>query len=71
MKTGIVTKWKDTYGFIKDDDDGNEYFCHFSSIIDEGFKKLEINDVVTFELGPGATGRTQAIRVTMIGECYE
>lgn len=49
--TGTV-KWfssKKGYGFITGDD-GKDYFCHYSSIVMDGYKKLSSQDKVTFEI---------------------
>jgi len=71
MKMGIVKSWERGWGFIKDDDDNNEYFVHWSNITGEGFKNLEVGDVVQYEVGPGNRTGVQAINVTMIGGDYE
>lgn len=71
MKTGVVTSWERTCGWIKDDDDNNSYFCHYNNIIGEGFKTLEIGDVVQYEIGPGNRTGVQAVNITLIGGDYE
>ncbi len=63
MTTGIV-KWFDNkkgYGFISYDDT-EEIFVHFTPIEEEGFKTLEENQVVEFEIIEGNRG-TQAAHV--------
>ncbi|MBG8194833.1 cold-shock protein [Enterococcus faecium] len=63
MTTGIV-KWFDNkkgYGFISYDDT-EEIFVHFTAIEEEGFKTLEENQVVGFEIIEGNRG-TQAAHV--------
>ncbi|HAZ0790293.1 TPA: cold-shock protein [Enterococcus faecium] len=63
MTTGIV-KWFDNkkgYGFISYDDT-EEIFVHFTAIEEEGFKTLEENQVVEFEIIEGNRG-TQAAHV--------
>lgn len=67
MKTGKVKWFSDMrgYGFITDED-GNDVFVHYSSIIMEGRKSLDENDIVDFEIGEGTTGRTQAVNVKRI-----
>lgn len=64
MKTGKVKWFSDMrgYGFITDED-GNDVFVHYSSIIMEGRKSLDENDVVEFEIGEGKDGRSQAVNV--------
>lgn len=71
MKTGIVKSWEHGWGFIVDDNDGKEYFVHHNSITGEGFKKLEVGDVVEYEIGPGNRTGVQAINVVLIGGSYE
>lgn len=61
-----TVKWFDIvkgYGFITSDDDGNDYFLHFSGINMEGFKCLYSNDIVSFDLKEGSRG-IHAINVT-------
>lgn len=61
---GIV-KWfsaQKGYGFITDSE-GKEHFVHQSSIIMDGFRHLNRNDYVSFELGNGNNGKEQAINV--------
>ena len=53
-----VVKWfndKKGYGFIADEE-GNELFVHYQEIQGEGFKSLQENDNVEFEVGEGEKG---------------
>lgn len=50
------------YGFIAAED-GNEYFVHYSSIMQDGYKNLFNNQSVTFDVGTSDKGRTAAINV--------
>ena len=50
------------YGFIAAED-GNEYFVHYSSIMQDGYKNLSDNQSVTFDVGTSDKGRTAAINV--------
>ena len=55
--TGTV-KWFDAkkgYGFIERED-GDDVFVHFSAIQDEGFKTLEDEQEVEFEIVEGDRG---------------
>lgn len=64
MKQGTV-KWFNAqkgFGFITDDNGGEDVFVHFSGIASEGFKTLEEGQAVTFETTEGNRG-TQAVNV--------
>ena len=53
-----VVKWfndKKGYGFIADEE-GNELFVHYQDIQGEGFKSLQENDNVEFDVGEGEKG---------------
>lgn len=57
MKKGTV-KWfnqKKGYGFISGED-GKDYFVHFSGIAKEGFKSLDQNQEVTFDVSTNDKG---------------
>ncbi len=54
-----VVKWFDNrkgYGFIEQDDAGEDVFVHYSAVEMEGFKTLEEGDRVTFEITQGDKG---------------
>ncbi|MFQ5868616.1 MAG: cold-shock protein [Candidatus Zixiibacteriota bacterium] len=58
MPTGTV-KWfnqKKGYGFIIQEEGGEEIFVHFSAISGEGYKTLEAGDRVQFEVSTGDKG---------------
>ena len=67
MATGRV-KWFNNakgYGFIEQED-GEDVFVHFSAIQTEGFKSLNENDVVEFEVVQGQKGlQAQNVNVTV------
>lgn len=66
-KKGTV-KWFDTkrgFGFVTDDD-GVDYFVHFSQIRMEGFKKLQTGQEVEFEVSKDGQGRTVAAEVVPV-----
>lgn len=67
MAQGIV-KWFNSekgFGFIAPDGDGPDVFVHFSAIAGNGYKSLEENQRVEFEIGQGTKG-PQATGVTVI-----
>ncbi len=66
MNKGTV-KWFNNqkgYGFITGDD-GNDVFVHYSGLNMQGFKSLEENARVEYEITEGTKG-PQAVNVTVI-----
>ncbi len=64
MATGKV-KWFDTtkgFGFITPDDGGKDMFAHHTGIAGEGYKSLNEDQQVTFDVTEGAKG-PQAINI--------
>jgi CspA family cold shock protein len=58
MATGTV-KWFNSekgYGFITPDDGGKDVFAHFSEIAGGGYRSLEENQKVQFEITQGQKG---------------
>jgi len=58
MATGVV-KWFNSekgYGFIMPDGGGKDLFAHYSEIRADGYKSLQENQKVSFEIGQGAKG---------------
>lgn len=53
------------WGFITDTE-GKEHFVHHSSIVMEGFRHLDEDDIVNFELGTGSNDREQAVNIQPI-----
>ena len=68
MAEGKV-KWFNSdkgYGFIEQED-GEDLFVHFSAIeSDNGYKSLNENDRVEFEIVEGNNGKSQAAKVVKI-----
>lgn len=67
MNNGTV-KWFNAtkgYGFITNDESGEEIFVHFSGVVGDGYKSLEDGQRVTFETGEGNRG-IQAVNVSVI-----
>ncbi len=66
MNKGTV-KWFNAqkgFGFITDDNGGEDVFVHFSGIASNGFKTLEEGQAVSFEITQGQRG-AQAVNVTV------
>ncbi|MEJ8640237.1 cold-shock protein [Streptomyces sp. MS1.HAVA.3] len=58
MATGTV-KWFNSdkgYGYLSQDDGGADVFVHFSAIQTNGYRSLEENQRVEFEVGQGPKG---------------
>jgi cold shock protein len=67
MAQGTV-KWFNSdkgFGFIKVDDSDDDVFVHFSAIEADGFRSLEENQRVEFDVKRGDRGQ-QADRVRLI-----
>ncbi len=69
MNTGTV-KWFNAdkgYGFISNDDGGEDAFVHFSDIVSQGYKTLNEGQKVTFDMEPDPrNGKLRATHVTVI-----
>jgi len=59
MATGIVKWFNDSkgFGFITPDEGGEDLFAHFSAIQSNGFKSLQENQRVSFEVTSGPKGK--------------
>lgn len=67
MNKGTV-KWFNSqkgFGFITNNETGEDVFVHFTGIATDGFKTLEENQNVTFDITDGARG-LQAVNVTVV-----
>lgn len=65
MRVSGSVKWFNArrgFGFICDED-GQEYFVHYSEIQMDGFKRLSAGQMVTFIVSEDEQGRSVAIEV--------
>ena len=67
MKKGTV-KWFNAekgYGFLSNDEGGEDVFVHFSAIVSDGFKTLNEGQAVTFDIEADTKNpsRTRAVNV--------
>ena len=70
MNYGTV-KWFNSekgYGFISNDDGGEDVFVHFSSIVSDGFKTLEEGQKVSYETeaDPKDSNKLRAVNVRTV-----
>ena len=66
MPVGRV-KWFNNakgFGFIIPEDDSEDYFVHYSSIVMDGYKTLKAGQTVSFEIIDGPKG-THAVKVNL------
>jgi cold shock CspA family protein len=65
MQTGTVKWFNDAkgFGFITPDDGGEDLFAHFSEVQVQGFKSLQEQQKVSFEVRQGPKGK-QAANIT-------
>lgn len=66
MNKGTVKWFNSTkgFGFITNDNGGEDVFVHFTGIVSEGFKSLEEGAKVSFDIVDGNRG-PQAVNVTL------
>ncbi len=67
MARGKVKWFNDSkgYGFIQQDDGGDDVFVHHTAIQSEGFRSLKENQAVEFEVTKGPKG-LQAANVRIV-----
>ena len=72
MPTGRV-KWFNNakgFGFIIPEDESEDYFVHYSSIVMDGYKTLKAGQTVSFEMIDGPKG-THAVNVSLLAREHE
>lgn len=60
---GTVIWFKQSFGFVKSDTTGDEFFVHQSEIDMSGFRTLKAGQAVRFDVELGPKGRPQAVNV--------
>jgi CspA family cold shock protein len=68
VSNGVV-KWFNSekgYGFISDDDGGQDVFVHFSSIVGGNYKTLNEGQKVTFETEPDPKNSSKLRAVNVV-----
>ena len=66
MKTGTVKFYNDQkgFGFIEQADGGPDVFVHYSAIDSDGYRSLDENQKVEFEITQGPKGpQAEKVRV--------
>lgn len=70
MSKGTV-KWFNAekgYGFIANEEGGDDVFVHFSAIVMDGYRRLKEGQVVTFETEPDPKNPEKLRAVNVVAE---
>ena len=67
----VTVKWFNSekgFGFISNDDGGDDVFVHFSAIQSDGYKTLNEGQKVTFEVetDPKDSSKLRAVNVNVV-----
>jgi CspA family cold shock protein len=68
VKYGVVL-WFDVkkgYGFLAQENNEADIFCHFSDVNSEGFKTLYKDQKVSYEVGLNKRGQPKAVSVNVL-----
>ena len=68
MYTGTVLTFSAPkgYGFVSNNAGGPDVFVHFSALLMDGYKSLDVGDVVQYDIETGPKGKPQAAQVTVL-----
>lgn len=61
---GTIKVLKDHFGFITCEGEKDDVFFHGSALVDCEFGDLSVGDTLSFEMGEGRNGKTQAVEVS-------
>ena len=66
--TGVVVWFNISkgFGFIKPNEGDVDVFCHYSDIAVEGFKTLQKDQKVSYQIGTNHRGQPKAINVVLL-----
>ncbi|MGC6589838.1 cold-shock protein [Paenibacillus sp. Dod16] len=66
---GTVRKFNDPkrYGFVEVDGTKDRLFFHISESVDPGLSWLSYGERISFDIEEDAKGRSQAVKITLIG----
>lgn len=67
IKEGVITSIKKEagVGFISNDEIGDEIFFHANNLEGVEFDDLTVGEYLSFEMGEGRDGKTQAVNITL------
>ena len=62
--TGTVRSWRGSYGFLREDIGGKDYFFHESQVPNDMTPVRDLQ--VTFTIGMGTNNREQALNIRLV-----
>lgn len=63
---GTIKVLKEGFGFIKSDENDGDVFFHANNLEGVDFNELNEGDTLSFEIGQGKNGKSQAINVSLV-----